>query len=156
MAAQWPAGDFLDAFKTQLEARPNLSGVTVYTGPPSPDVDTTEAVVLADGDVDGQTPWAALGQLRRDDLITVPCSVTVARPGAGETAVKTARDRVEALFVEVLAALADPPTVGTQTIKSDDITYRMSQFAANDSSGTPMRVCRLEFDFTVTVRVTST
>lgn len=152
MAAQWPVPDFLDAFKTQLEAVSGLSGVNVHTAPPGPDTDTSDRIILASGDLTGNTPWSAVGQLHRDDQFTIPCEIIAVRPGAGETVAKTARDRVETLFQLVLEEMKAPPQVGTQTIAVSDISYTLKQGPVEGMAGS--RAALLEFQFTVTVRVT--
>jgi hypothetical protein len=151
--AQFPFGDFLDAFKAALDARPGLAGVTVYTYDPSPDVDMAAVIVLGSGQITGNTPWAALGQLRRTDEMTITATVAATRPGAGETVAKAARDRAEALAVEVLEELKTLPAVGDNTLKADDIGYVVDQVAA-ELAGVASRICFLDLTFTISVRVT--
>jgi len=152
MSAQWTVADFLDAFKTQLEAVGGLAGVQIHTALPGPDTDTSDRIILASATVEGSTPWACLGQLHRDDTYTVPCQIQVVRPGAGETVAKTCRDRVETLFQLILEELKDLPTVGLQTIGAGDITYRLTQGPVAEVQGS--RAAVLEFSFTVQARVT--
>lgn len=151
MSAEWAPPDFLDAFKAQLEAVGGLSGVTIFTATPSADIDTSDKIILAHGDVTGTTPWAALGQLRRDDMFTIPCRIVALRPGAGETVAAACRDRVETLFELVLEELKDLPNVGQQTLMSSDISYTLSQGPVAEVPNS--RACVLDFTFTVQCRV---
>lgn len=152
MSAQWTLPDFLDAFKLQLEAVAGLAGVSVLTTLPGPDTDTSDAIVLAADTVTGTTPWACLGQLRRDDTYTIPCLIQVVRPGAGETVAVECRDRVQTLFQYVLEEMKDLPAVGEQTIGADDIGYELTQGPLAETQGS--RVAQLRFAFTVRSRVT--
>jgi hypothetical protein len=152
MSCQWPLPDFLDAFKTQLEAVSGLSGVNVHTCTPGPDTDTSDRIILGVEDITGVTPWAALGQLRRRDSFTIPCQIEVVRPGAGETVAAACRDRVQTIFQLVLEALKTLPAVGSQTEKTDDIAYTLKQGPFDGQAGS--RAALLQFTFTVDTRVT--
>jgi hypothetical protein len=152
MSAQWPLPDFLDGFKTQLEAVEALTGVAVHTCLPGPDTDLSDRIILASDDVTGVTPWAALGQLRRTDRFSIPCRIEAIRPGAGETVAAACRDRVQTIFQIVLEQLTTLPAVGSQTEKTDDINYTLKQGPLD--SPAPSRIASLDCTFTVSVRVT--
>jgi hypothetical protein len=151
--AQWPAVDFIDTLKTALEARPNLSDVTVWSAIPGPDTDPSSTITLGHKPITGTTPFAALGAGRRDDLITLPTLIRVLRTGAGETVMKAVRDRAETIAVELLTAvLALPNPAGVQVLFVDDVTYELDQYAA-EQEGTAVRGADLEVTFTMRIRV---
>ncbi|MGE4338200.1 MAG: hypothetical protein AB7E55_19810 [Pigmentiphaga sp.] len=102
---------FMDALRSQLLAREGLAGVEVFTGPMGEDT-PREAIVLFG--TDASQEWGAIGNRRRDESYTVEAATWVKRPGAGEAAIKEARDRAFELIGEVENQLrTDPKANGT-------------------------------------------
>lgn len=61
-----------------------------------------ESVQLV-GEDDIDQEWGAIGQLARDEALTLRAVVSVIKPGAGETVIRSARDRA----VELLNTIED-------------------------------------------------
>ena len=141
--ATWSFPNFLDAWKAALDARAGLDGVTVFTAPPG-EVPDAETIVLYDAEANQDQ---ALMGPTNDERFTVKGVIRVAKPGAGEDITKSARDRVEAIFAEVEAAVTSDTTVAATVHNAWISSWKCTQgHGANDDF--PTRVCQLEFGVT--------
>ena len=130
--SEWKA-----AFKTQLEARGLLAGVTVYDAEtPLPDTDR-EAIILGNW----ETTVTRLTMTVDNEEYDVACRLRVVKPDSA----KTARDRALVIIKEVKDQLyADPDTSSTvfDTLFTG-YTAEELVFAENG------RLCMIEFSIKV-------
>jgi len=146
----WTAPDFVNQLVVALRAR---SAVVALADPPvrvldywpSPDEVITDAVIIGH-EVSDTSESAALGNRRRTESVDVDGEVRVVRPGGGPVIAKAARDRAAVLLGELDDQLRDDwPDVGDQTEMAELASRRMLQFPSTADSGTPVRVCVVEF-----------
>lgn len=96
--------DWKAAFKTQLENRPNLAGVTVYDAEEAmPDTDR-EAIVLGDWESQNRRLTYTVDQ----ETYTVTGHIRIWKPDTAAAA----RDRAIAVLTEVKDTLTDDPDTG--------------------------------------------
>lgn len=147
----WTAPDMIDGLETLFNADGTLSaldpGLDVFTYDPSPDEIDTDVMLVGFEASDSQD-YAALGQSRTKQDVTLKCLIIIWRPSGVSTAAKTARDRAEAILDRVEVIVRDtPPSVGDQTISAIVTNRAMQQFPSEvGSEGVPVRVCKIEFD----------
>lgn len=125
--------DWKAAFKTELEARPNLSGVAIVDAEqPLPDT-AREAIILGDWEAQNRRLTYTVDQ----ETYTVEGRIRVWKPDSA----KSARDRAIALLTEVKDQLvADPDT--TATVFDTLFTgYKATEDVWSDQG----RVCVIEF-----------
>lgn len=105
---------------TRLKARTALADVGVFDGPYVTG-DPGDAIHVGyDGDPDGeleavvvQSNWAgSLGAKKRDEQITIICSVVVTQGESDPDAAQVASDRAYALLAEVEAEILADPSLG--------------------------------------------
>ena len=153
MGAVTTIGTFLDAFRTKLLARGGLAGVAVFTGPVDDVSVGKDAIVFAVDETSAEFSYRTLPALEVFESYNVEGRIWVVKPGAGETAIKTARDRALAIFEQVVDELATDNTSTPQTVSTlgvDDArvtSWQLTQVVIDGG-----RDCRLAF----TVSVTST
>jgi len=92
----------LDALRTALAARTGLAGVNVFTADVDPESAGNEFLILASDDVMPEIGRPLAGGARHFETYSVPCFIRIAKPGAGETVIKAARDRAFALLEDVV------------------------------------------------------
>lgn len=156
--------EFLDLFKTQLDARGDLAALTpdvrTFTFWPTFDPSVTDAIIVGYDATATVTP-AAIGRNRVDEDVTLRCQIRVLRPGAGETQAKAARDRAQTLYAAVDNELRTnhPELAGPD----DDVqyarcgSYDLAQFPTEvGDTPIPVRAAVLEFEAIYRARVAAT
>lgn len=151
MPASSTAAAFVAGLKTQLEARPGLSGITVYLVAPA-DTITTDKIILIAGPVTGEQEYVTAGRARRSDTYTIPGALAAYRTGQNtETTMQAAWDAAAALLDEIASELRDnAPQVGDQTLEAHLAQIRYTP-QPSDRGGW---VCVCEFQAEYTARVT--
>lgn len=140
----------IDGLVTKFKADATLSALnpalSVYSYDPSPDEITTDVLLVGFEASDSQE-YAALGQSRTKQDVTLRCTIIIWRPSQ-DGAAKTARDRAEAILERVEVIVRDtPPIVGDQTISVIVTGRKMGQYASEVGiESVPVRVCQIEFD----------
>lgn len=107
MAITVDFGAFLDELKTVLEARPNLTGVTVYTVPVNQDSEPQEGIQI--DRVTGGHSFLAMSPTYRDDIEIAGRVWAQAPDTSGENGVAS-RNRAITLLDEVATELQDMTT----------------------------------------------
>lgn len=151
--------DFLDAFAAQLQERPGLSGVNVFTCPVAPEDLGAEGIELAE-EVTIAQERISLSSDDMDETYPVNGSILVlapyapaAGPVAGiNAAAKAARDRCEEILHELADQLADDDTAdgSVSDVAMASQTWRQGM-APEGQMG---RVCWCEFTLEVSNRLT--
>lgn len=108
---------FLDAFRAKLLLRSELAGVNIYTGPVDDLSIGEEALVFAVDETEGELEYKTLPHAEAFESYDVEGRIWIVVAGAGETAIKAARDRAFVLFAEVASELKadNVSTAGTVT-----------------------------------------
>lgn len=132
---------FLDAYKTALENRAGLTGVTVSTVPLG--TDTPRRAVVFHRVTQADT-WHAMGHIV-DETYTVSGQIYLEVPGAGDTAGKQARDEATAIMEEIRDELVDDPTVGGVVTHARVATVQYTPLVTDP----PGRATQIEFDIEV-------
>ena len=126
-------GSFLKTLKTNLEARPALSGVKIYIV--QPDVTAVDAISLLRPTEKGlirTINWSAIGRTRHNDEYQLPGRIvaykTADAAGSKDASdlAAAALDRCDQLIDEYLAELkASVPNLADQTINAliTDVNY---------------------------------
>jgi hypothetical protein len=130
----------LDELRTKLMAVTALAGVTVSTAPLGTE-DPPEAIVFSD--VSLSEELLAMGTTRRETY-TIDGMVYIQKPGAGEMAIKAARDRAFAILAEVETYLTDNPTINSKCLDSDLKSVKLTQAVAPN-----IRIAFIEFGIKV-------
>lgn len=104
MALTVDFGAFLTELKTVLEARPNMTGVTVYTVPVNQDSEPQEGIQI--DRVTGGHDFLAMSPTYRDDIEIAGKVWAQAADTSGENGIAS-RDRAIALLDEVATELQD-------------------------------------------------
>jgi hypothetical protein len=117
---------FLSTLRTNLAARPGLSGVRVDLVPPK-DQSQIEAILLMSGRIAGEQTYEGAAMGRRRDTYRIPAKIDTFASGADiEAAFQTGMDRAAAILDEVILELRDnKPVVGTAMLQAlvTDIGY---------------------------------
>lgn len=140
---------FLDALRTALAARAGLSGVNVYTADVDPESAGTEFIILGGEEIAIEMERPLAAATRVFETYSVPCFLQILKPGAGETIIKSARDRAMALLEEVVDYLQSVKGTAAMTsalgVRKAYVTnVRMSQDIRDAA-----RTCQLFFDIAV-------
>ena len=135
---------FVDALRTALVNRSGLSGVNVYTAPVAPEDEGTEAIIFGEEDADGTAGVYCIPAEQRQEEYEVRGRVLIVKSGAGETAIKAARDRAYAIYAEVASEVG---TNDRMTGTVDDVTA--TQATVEQVPGDHVRICRIRFILTV-------
>lgn len=135
-------GTVLDALRTSLVARTNLSGVNVFSGPVSAEEAGLECIAFGDADL---TEVAfAMGGLRQETwTVEGETRVVAAWKGTTELTIAAARDRALAIFAELESHLNDTFTGG---LPNAELTSARIAQNMNPEG----RVCSLVFTLTIT------
>lgn len=103
------ATQFEDQLVAALRARPGLTDDQVIIGPVGSDLAAGDYIITGVGigneSVSSDEEFNILGNVRRQERITLNCFIEAHRPGAGELAVQAARDAAHALLAEVAEEL---------------------------------------------------
>jgi len=129
----------LSTLVDRLRARPELTGVTVVSGAIDPDSAGPESIQFHSLEEDLE--WRQLGPAALEGTATVTALVWVVRAGAGEDAIRAARQRADELRQIVIETLMADPTLG-QTVQAawaSGATYDQGV----DANGN--RACRVTF-----------
>ncbi|HVB38576.1 MAG TPA: hypothetical protein VND92_08555 [Vicinamibacterales bacterium] len=142
-------GPVLDELRVQLIARPGLSGVGVFTGWVGEDG--------GDESIQFQTvhvtaTWAGMGRRSITEDYDLEGFVWVVRkPGAGETVIKAARDRAEAIWNELLEQIQTDPHIGGLLLMPKSID-RDEDYGID---GNGNRVARVSFKLAFEARISA-
>lgn len=102
---------FQDALVMQLRQRPNLTGVNVVIGPPSPGVAQGQ-IWVALLEVEGTEKWAAMGRLQKEEDYRQTVYISVlTRDGEGDST--AGRNKAYAIRKEIADQLLADPTVNS-------------------------------------------
>lgn len=141
VAIPWHAA--LCTLVDRLRAQPDLARVTIVSGAIDPDNAGPESIQFHSLEEDLE--WRQLGSLALEGSATVTALIWVTRPGAGEDAIRAARQRVDELRQQVIDVLMADPTLG-QTVQAawaSGATYDQGVDAAGN------RACRVTFRITM-------
>ena len=125
---------FLDAMVAALKLRAGLSGVNVYSGPVDDLSAGQEAIVFGVEMVSAENEYPQMPMLEAWEQFDVTGWTWVSKPGAGEAAIKTARDRAFAILEELVDYLATVNTTTAATVSAlgvDDARvtgWKLTQF----------------------------
>lgn len=148
MATSSTIPDVLDALQSGLSARSGLVGVQVVSGP-LPAGDTQPESIQLDG-VDGFSDWAAFGNLRRNESYDVVGMIYIEKPGAGETIIRSARDRAFEILKEIESYLIENHKLGGLVAAARPADFAIDQGASPSGA----RVCRITFTIHVENQLT--
>ncbi len=95
----------LDTFASDLRKKSDLSGVGVYSGPMAENAPELDTIIFFGAEVDNLR--TGLGASSEFEEYEISGYVHARRAGAGETAIKTARDRAFTLFAVLAEYVAD-------------------------------------------------
>jgi len=151
--------DFIDALVAALQLRAGLAGVSIYSGPVTPEDLGQESIELAE-DVEIEQSRASMGSTEMEESYSVPGSILVAAPIAPKsdmattinTATKAVRDRAFAILHEVVDELAGNDEM-TNTVR-DVVMERLSFHQGAAPEGQLGRIAWVEFSMKVEARVT--
>jgi len=151
---------FQDALKAQLEARPNLVGLSICIGPPPPGI-SQELKWLAFLEVDGTEVWSAMGRRQKEEQYTQKIYVSVITRD-GERDSTYGRDIAYLIRQEVADQLLADPTVNStvwqaQVTKKQEFYPRLGVTVPDDEHGQTVdlswREACLYFDIFVKNRI---
>lgn len=151
MALTTKVGSYLDALVAHLRARPGLTGVGVFSGWVGPDGGLRSIQFES---VDSTDDWGLIGSRRLDEAVTLTGFIWAQAPGAGETAIKAARDLGEAIWAELLNELVTNPTQGVAEVLTNAHVASMSEDNGIDAER--QRTCRITFTVALTAQITNT
>ena len=141
---------FCDSIVAALKLRAGLAGVNVYSGPVDDLSAGKEAIVFGVEMISAENTFETMPQVECWEAFDVTGWTWVSKPGAGETAIKTARDRAFAILEELVDYLAsvNTSTAATQAALGVDdarvTAWRLTQFFGDGT-----RDCKLEYTVTV-------
>lgn len=150
MGSVTTVGTFLDNLVTQLGAVAGMSGIPVYTGPVDDLSIGQEAVVFAVEAESVDYSYRTLPKVEVFEEYAVSGRIWIVKPGAGEAAIKAARDRALDLLELVADELAahNSPTTATQAAFGVDdariTSWTIEQYALDGG-----RDCRIAFTVSV-------
>ena len=130
---------FCDAIVAALKLRAGLAGVNVYSGPVDDLSAGQEAIVLGVEMISAENEYPQMPMLEAWEQFDVTGWTWVSKPGAGETVIKTARDRAFAILEELVDYLASVNTSTAATVAAlgvDDarvMSWRLTQFIGDGS-----------------------
>ena len=127
-----------NAFKTQLDSRSGLNGVSVFKYPPMDQAPKKEMIFF--GDASSSIDFEAFGTVYEED-IDLKIFVYVLRAGAGDSVASTTETRALALANEIIDQLADDSTINGTVIMAN-ITNMQVENAVSDDG----RICTIEMD----------
>lgn len=133
--------DFLDALVDALATLSALQRVTVTSGLPGPTVALEEVAIGYQVEVDDQ-PLTMGGN--RLETYTVSGHLSIEKPGAGEDAIRNARDRAFEIYAAIETYLNDYPTVGGTVLHA-----AMQRNQVRNNIALEGRLCEIEFDIQV-------
>lgn len=133
--------DFRSNLKTQLEARPGLSGVKVFSYTPGEVLDR-EFISLGNANTN-LAPFTMGGQY--EQTFTVTGLIFVNQVGAGDLVAEATNDRAVALMDEIFQQIVQDPTVNGSVQNAELTSYREENGV--DENG---RVCTFEFEIEFT------
>lgn len=153
----WTAPAFIEGLQTSVAAR---SAITALSDPAvrvldySPAGDEPRGDIIVIGyEAEDNKEHAAFGNSSHREIVILRCAIEVIRPGAGAEKSAAARTRAAFLLGEVDAQLReDSPAVGDQTERARLSSRHLFQFASNDSRGSPIRVCLVDFEIEYSAR----
>jgi hypothetical protein len=151
MALTTKVGPYLDALAANLSARNGLSGVGVFSGWVGPDGGLRSSQIES---VDSTDDWGLIGNRRLDEAVTLTGFIWAQAPGAGEVAIKAARDAAEAIWNELLDELVTNPSQGVAEVLTNAHVASMSE--ENAVNADKQRVCRITFTIALTAQITNT
>ena len=127
-----------DNLKTQLDARSNLSGVSIFKYAPLESNNKKEFIYL--GDANSSMDFQAFGSVYEED-IDLKVFIYVLRAGAGDSVASTTESRALALANEVIDQLSDDATINGAVLVS-----RMRNMTIENTLSDEGRVCVIEMD----------
>lgn len=142
--ATWSVPAFLDALKTQLEARGGLSGVEIFTAHPG---DGITPVCIVFHTIRGRQEPGRSGPSNDEEYI---CEgfIYVERAGAGEAHVKTVRDAADTVLNEMEAQLTTDENVNSTVGYARLGAFDFFQ-GSHDADEVGMRWARIDFEINV-------
>jgi hypothetical protein len=150
MATASSIGTFLDAVRAALLLRAGLSGVHVFTGPVDNLSIGTEAIVFAVDSTEVQQDYPTVPQREAFETYAVEGRIWIVKQGAGETAIKAARDRALAIMNEVQSACITDKTMSGSVRDLKLTSYKLEQFPIDGG-----RDCRIAFTIDVQAHYTA-
>ena len=140
---------FLDALKAALVIRAGLTGVNIFTGPVDPESEGPEAIVFGAEAIETTTEFPTVPRLECWETYILTGRIWVAKPGAGETVIKAARDRAFALLEQVHDELATNDEMTATVTDVRPVGWRLEQGIVENE-----RQCRITFSLRVEARFT--
>jgi hypothetical protein len=133
--------DFLDALVDALATLSALQNVTIASGLAGPTVALEEVAIGYQVDIDEQPRTMGGNRL---ETYSVAGHLAIEKPGAGEDAIRNARDRAFEVYAAIETYLNDYPTVGSTVL---DAEIRAGQVRNNIAM--EGRTCEIEFTINV-------
>lgn len=145
---------FLDALRAALVARTAMANVNVFSGDVDPEAAGAEFVILAAEDASPEFNRITAPKRQTFEEYDVPCFLWIAKPGAGESAIKAARDRAFVLLEDVTDYLDGLTGSATMAAALGVRTAKVSGYRMVQSTGESLRHCQLHFTIHVTAEFT--
>lgn len=152
-------GELIDAIGAALEGRAGLEGVNVLTGPASDAELGIEYIALGIDEIRLPKRFAGATNRLQMETLTIPCELQARAGGAGNPAIKAARDRALAIYAEVedahrtaVAAAGGSVTFGIPEVA----TVRLSDGLMGQGFVENERTAVIRFDFDADVYLVST
>lgn len=139
-----PWHDALCSLVDRLRTNPMLAGVVIVSGAINPDHAGPESIQFHS--IEEDLEWRQLGPAALEGSATVTALVWVTRPGAGEDAIRRARERADQLRAAVIETLMADPTLG-QTVQA---AYASGATYDQDVDAAGNMVYRVTFRMTMT------
>tara|TARA_R100000742_G_C4269226_1_gene87696 strand:+ start:177 stop:620 length:444 start_codon:yes stop_codon:yes gene_type:complete len=127
-----------NAFKTQLDSRGALSGVSIFKYPPMDQAPKKEMIFF--GDASSSIDFEAFGTVYEEDL-DLKVFIYVLRAGAGDSVASTTETRALALANEIIDQLADDSTINGTVIVANVSNMQVENGVSDDG-----RICSIEID----------
>jgi hypothetical protein len=103
---------FLDALVATLSPYLAAMGVQVFSAPVDPESMGAASVTLCESQVQVQAEYPTIPMREALETYTVDGHIVVVAPGAGEAAIKAARDKAFAILASIASRFADDSTFG--------------------------------------------
>lgn len=154
MSTASTVGTFLDNLVTLLGVRAGLSGVALYSAAIDDLSVGQEGIVFAVESQSTEYEYPTVPAVQAWETYNVEGRLWIVKPGAGEAAIKTARDRALALLEEVHDQLASYTTTAACLAALGVDDARITAWTLEQYPGDGYRDCRIAFTIAVHARFT--